>query len=262
MATAMGSMSINGLMISKNAKTGYSINVYRCQPTPWCGKHCYCKARSAELIAKMGWDTTANNGPITWDTQQAAYKRNDRVLAELDAAGQLEHTASDITCRLQANGVTHLRGNGTGDLFRSLVVLYAFLALKGLKVFMFSRIPAMIRELADLCDELGVAKEDRPFVTGSVDVSTTPEAVQQLIEATRYINGTPALAYATSAAGQAGCNEVDRHPAAEHFHVVFGYHTNHLHTQLGHKKECPATAGGNIKCAECKRCYGFSSARK
>jgi hypothetical protein len=258
----MGSMSINGLMISKNAKTGVSINVDRCQPTAWCAIHCYRKARSAELIKQMGWDTTANNGPITWATQQAAYKRNDRVLAELDATGQLEHTATEITCRLQAHGVTHLRGNGTGDLFRSLVVLYAFLALKGLRVFMFSRIPSMIRELADLCDELGVAKQDRPFVMGSVDVSTTPEAVQQLIEATRYINGRPALAYATSTSGKAGCEEIDKHPASEHIRVAFGYHTNHLHTKLGHKKECPATAGGSIKCAQCARCFGFSSAQK
>lgn len=259
---AMSNMIINGLLVSKNAKTGCSINVDRCRPTPWCAAHCYRKFRSAETIKEKGLNSTPNNGPITWERQQAAYKRNDAVLASLDQTGQMESTAAALAERLAKAGIEHLRGNGTGDLFPALIVFYAMCALKGIKIFMFSRIPEKILELSALCDAMGVAPHNKPFVLGSTDPSTSKEDIEALIAATKEINGKPALAYATDTKGQAGCVEVDSHPASEHIKVVFGYHTNHLHTVLGHKKECPATAGKAIKCQQCQKCYGFDKAQK
>jgi len=259
---SMSNMIIDGLLVSKNAKTGCSINVDRCKPTPWCAAHCYRKFRSAQSIKAAGLSSTPNNGPITWEKQQAAYKRNDAALKALDESGQLEATVSKLAVRLKVSGIKHLRGNGTGDLFPELIVFYALCALKSIKIFMFSRIPEKIVELSELCSAMGVPLQDRPFVLGSVDPSTPQKDVDALIAATKEMNGKPALAYATDTKGEAGCDEVDKHPASQHFNVVFGYHTNHLHTVLGHKKECPATAGKAIKCDQCRKCYGFAEARK
>lgn len=254
----MASLKVNGVLISKNAKTGYSINVDSCEPTPWCARHCYRRWRTQEIIEEMGWDdATPNTGPITWKTQRDSYSRNEARIIELASKpGMLEDTAKGIAARLRKRGTTHLRGNGTGDLFPELTMLYCLLAREGIKVFLFSRKPAEIAAIADICDKMRLAPAARPYVIASTDPTTTIYALGELVEATRYTNGHPALAYATAAGGPAGCAEVDRHPAIEHLVVIFGYHSNQTKTKLDHCLECPATAGEDIRCNKCRRCYG------
>jgi hypothetical protein len=244
-------------LISKNAKTGYSINVDSCEPTPWCARHCYRRWRTQEIIKEMGWDdTSVNTGPITWKVQRESYQRNEQAIIKLVADGKLEETAVEIAKRLKNRGVSHLRGNGTGDLFPELTLLYCLLAREGIKIFGFSRKPVEMRAMADCCAEMKVPHELRPFFMGSTDPSTTLFDLGELMQASINLNGTIQLAYATAAGGDAGWREVQFHPAVTHVRVVFGYHSNMKKTKIGHPLECPATAGEDIKCDECRRCYG------
>ena len=251
-----GNFMVSDLLISKNSKTGRSINVSRCQPTPWCIQHCYRMKRTRELIERMGWceTSTPNTGPITWKVQQNAYARNDRVLIRLAATGRLEEAAAGVAARLGNNQI--LRGNGTGDLFPELVDFYAILASKCIKVYAFSRIPKMIDRLRYLCESIGVTSDNMPYIIGSIDPSTPIEDCKTLAVATEQINGEAALAYATAACGRIGCEEVDGHPLRRHIKIVFGYHSTVTRTVLGHALECPATAGKDVKCDACRRCYG------
>jgi hypothetical protein len=250
----MANIVIEGILISKNRKTGCSVNVDQCTPTPWCRPHCYRCFRDEAIIAENGWDTTPNSGPITWRTQRESYKRNERAIILAGQEGRLDTAAARIAARLK--DPDPLRGNGTGDLFPALCELYARIAFHGKPVFIFSRRPDMILELLDVCDSLELEPGRRPFVLGSIDPSTTLCQCHQLVEATAAINGRPVLAYATDKGGGMGCGEVRAHRFSEYIQVVFGYHTNFVKTVLGHEKECPATAGKHVKCNECRRCYG------
>jgi len=250
----MASIVIEGILISKNRKTGCSVNVDQCTPTPWCRPHCYRCFRDEAIIAENGWDTTPNLGPITWRTQRESYKRNEQAIILAGQEGRLDTAAALIACRL--SDPDPLRGNGTGDLFPELCELYARIAFHGKPVFLFSRRPAMILELLDICDSLGLEPYRRPFVLGSVDPSTTIDQCYELAGATREINGRAVLAYATDKGGADGCREIDEHRFRSYFQVSFGYHTNFLHTVTGHSTECPATAGKPVKCHECRRCFG------
>jgi len=252
----MGGFVIDGIRISANAKTGNSINVNSCSPTKWCAQFCYRLKRSLEEIKAKGWESTPNNGPITWDMQVASYVRNEERIRELHKAGTLKPTAIKIANRLKKRGVTHLRGNGTGDLFPGLVALYALLAREGIKVYLFSRLARQIVALKMACDDLDVAPSMRPYVLGSTDRTTHPAVVYQLVLATWAINGEPALAYATEKSGDEANADIDNHPGRRHLKVVFGYHTNHKKTVVGNELECPGTSGSPLKCAECKRCLG------
>lgn len=249
----MASIEINGLLISRNHKTGLSINVDQCTPTKLCIQFCYRRWRTIEDIRRRGWTSTPNTGPITWRTQREAYKRNEEVIKELKATGRLEETAALIAQRCARLGVGELRGNGTGDLFDELTELYVLLGWHGLPVYLFSRRVEQIVALARLSDDF-LLSITRPFVLGSVDPSTPLADVDRLARATALVNGQPALAYATMTAGEAGCREVDAHPYHEVIHVVFGYHSNTTKTVLGHERECPATAGRKITCRDCRRC--------
>lgn len=252
----MRGIEVQDVLISSNAKTGLSINVDQCSPTRWCYQHCYRRFRSLETIARNGWNSTPNTGPVTWRGAQAAYKRNEAAIIAASWAGRLDEIAAVVVQRVRARGLENLRGNGTGDLFPELCELYARLASHGLGVFLFSRRPDKIAMLLKLCEELGVARANYPFVMGSVDPSTSAWKWQALVEATGRMNGRSALAYATDKIGEAGREEIDAHPARKHFVVVFGYHSNQTRTVLGHALECPATAGTDIKCNACRRCYG------
>jgi hypothetical protein len=253
----MSSLKVNGLLISKNTKTGLSVNVSRCQPTKWCIAHCYRMKRTKASIQKKGWPTssTPNTGPITWRVQRNAYVRNEKVLHELAVSGRMEETAAIVACRLGASR-TVLRGNGTGDLFPELVDFYAALASKCIKVFAFSRIPEMICQLNDVCRSIGVTPDTMPYIIGSMDPSTPYKDCLALRDATKQINGQAVLAYATAACDWQGRMEVNAHPFHRDIKVVFGYHASGAKTVLGHKLECPTTAGKEITCDSCRRCFG------
>jgi hypothetical protein len=252
----MDGFKVQDIMVSGNSKTGLSINVDQCSPTKWCYQHCYRRWRTVEMIARYGWNTTPNTGPVTWRVQAAAYKRNEKAIQRAAVEGRLDEITAKMVERIRARGHDTLRGNGTGDLFPELCEMYARFAAHGLDLFLFSRRPKMVLYLLALCDAMDVPTEKRPFVMGSVDRDTTPEEWTALISATEKMNGKPALAYSTDTPGEAGRAEVDAHPAREHFVVVFGYHSNQTKTVLEHELECPATAGGKIKCDACRRCYG------
>lgn len=253
----MGCFMVNGLLISKNAKTGLSLNVNQCSPTKFCREHCYRMFRTWDIIKSRGYASTStpNTGPITWKTQQNAYVRNEHTLYELANRNLLDETAAIVAQRLLTSRNV-LRGNGSGDLFPELVDFYAVLASKCIKVYLFSRRPKMIDQLRKVCRTLEVTAGSMPYVIGSMDPTTKLADAFELARATEMINGHAALAYATAATGQKGCIEVDSHPLRQHIKVVFGYHSGNVKTVLGHELECPATAGKDVKCDACRICYG------
>lgn len=251
----MRGFSINGLLLSKNAKTGLSLNVDQCSPTKFCAEHCYRKFRTWNSIKSNGYASTStpNTGPITWDIQQAAYVRNEHTLRRLSDEGLLDETAALVAQKLPGG---RLRGNGSGDLFPELVDFYAVLASKYIRIYLFTRRPKMVHRLREACRILQVSPCSMPYVIGSMDPTTAPSAALALAHATEMINGHSALAYATAASGHKGCMEVDTHPLRDCIKVVFGYHASSKKTVLGHKLECPATSGKQIKCDACRHCYG------
>lgn len=254
---------IQSFVVSKNAKTGISINVSECVPTPWCRAHCYGKRRSASPEG-----AGANNGPITWEAAQAAYRRNTAIIKAAADSGDLQELALLITveidrAKFKFGPGLQLRGNGLGDLFPELCWLYAIIADFGYKMFLFSRRADMIDLLTKACSNLGTPRSHWPYVIGSVDPSTPKEDVLALIEATANHNGKAALAIAAEdkpedlAAIDLLLADPSIYGAVK---VTFGYHTNHKLTGLAGtclaKWECPATAGQDIVCTECKQCYG------
>jgi hypothetical protein len=238
------------LTISNNAKTGQSINLDRstCRPTKKCLEHCYFRFRTWQTIKENNWESTPNNGPITWDKQQACYARNTELVKLAGNNGYLEYMAADLVQRVKVPALRHCGG---GDLIEESVCLVALAADHGLPQYGFSRKPEMIDLLADLCDSLGLPVEKRPFFLGSVDPSTKGEDVEALIEATAKLNGEPTLAYA----------HLSRAPyrpelVPVHARVVFGYHATGCKTKLGDEKECPATSGQKETCLTCRKCWG------
>ena len=144
-----------------------------------------------------------------------------------------------------------------GDLHTAMCELLATTAAAGMPVFCFSKKPEMIKYLKVLRDSLCVPVSDI-FAIGSIDPSSSKRRTSELIKATAELNGKPTLAYATETTLIEGVQqEIKSHWAQEHFHVLFGYHDTCHKTVLNVTNECPATAGLDIKCAECRRCYGF-----
>lgn len=255
----MSNFNVDGILVSKNAKTGLSINVDTCRPTRWCFQRCYRKFRSQALIDELGWDSTPNTGPVTWRTQTESYRRTEARIKELYDCGELPAAAKKMAQRLLKRDFDCLRGNGTGDLNESLCHLYVELGKRGVHVYLFCRIPAEIDRLRRLADRAGLAGHARPFVLGSIDPSTPKRTAAALVRATTRMNGAPALAYATDTNGEAGAAEVDAHPLREYIKVVFGYHTNQVKTKIPHSLVCQSTNGENVKCNECRRCFGEQS---
>lgn len=258
----MGNTQAMGVVISRNAKTGDSINTDTCWPTEWCLAHCYRRFRTLDIIARMGWDCartgwncTSNTGPITWSRQRAAYIRNEARIDALGHEGRIGELAAMIAKR---RGCEPLRGNGTGDLTPSTVELYASLGAVGVPTYMFSRRPDMIRELTRLCTVMDVPSECWPWVLGSLDPTTEVEDRGEILAAVLDHNGgqVPCLAYATASGGDTGRHEIECHMYRDYFAVVFGYHSTQTKTVIGHELECPATSGAAIKCRECRRCMG------
>jgi hypothetical protein len=206
--------------------------------------------RTKEMIARMGWTSGPNTGPITWPVQQAKYKTNHLDCVNAVANGTINEMAANVATKILNSDLEALRGNGGGDLFPENVELYVRLALHGVPVYLFSRKTDMINLLADMLDAFGV--DNRPFVLGSVDPSTAPQDVEALKAATTRVNGKPVLAYSTD---DPNC-DVDGLPFAEHVRVVFGYHDTSKKTVINHPKACPSTNGEPVKCKDCKICWG------
>lgn len=240
-----------GFRVSSNAKTGHSINSTVCLgSTPWCRAHCYGRFRPRGPLA--------NTGPITWRKAQAVYRKNTEIICECRDRGRLEDLAADIAALFDPNAI--LRGNGLGDLFPGLTELYALMASMGVKLFLFSRVPEEIRRLTRLCIDLNLDRSYWPHVLGSVDSTTTSEAVDALSFAVmehkyrcNYIN-YQWLAFACTT-DEEYCTAL-KQDWWDTVAVVFGYHGTRKRTVLKDPKECPAAAGYDIKCNKCRRCYG------
>jgi len=247
--------------ICNNSKTGYSINTWTCKPDPICAAYCYrfkrSKTQALEIERRCGFNPGSNNGPITWDVQQAAYRRNEAMIKAAAADGTLDEMACRIV-RFMSNKREHLRWCGTGDLFPELCELITLVALKGCPSFGFSRDAEMMHCLASLLDATGVHGAARPFFIGSTDSSTPRWDVRDRCLASGCVNeGATALAYATWKRGVQAAEEMIHLPWHGHLHVVFGLHSTGLgHTATGLQRACPATEGSAIKCVDCRRCYG------
>jgi len=251
-------MQVDGIVVSSNTKTGRSLNVDSCQPTPRCRQDCYRHFRTNDLILRRGWSSTSNSGPITWAKQVACYQRNERLIKvfhQADVTAGLEplRDLAERMARKVLRRQDFLRGNGTGDLFPELCQLYCQLVKAGLRVYLYSRIAEQILLLDQLCREQQVQQDMRPYVLGSVDPSTTNAQARALIAATKRMNGKATLALAVR-----NVQEVKDIPTWQqrHIKVVFGYHTNRKQTTLGDPRECPATAGKSIHCKACRICLG------
>ena len=230
------------LHVSSNLKARRSLNwgLKSCRPNGECIKFCYARLRYA------GEGYGGNNGPITSPRMQACYDRNLRWLQQ--ASGEAIQDAAE---QLAAGG-NDLRWNGQGDLIPEALPLLEALAGLGCRSWGFSRKPELLHELAariDLLDAAGCCLQ-RPFFIGSVDRGTSRKDRNALVAATARLNGQPALAVAALDAIDA------RLLLDSNVLVAFGYHSSHKHTRLGLRQECPATAGEEVKCHECRRCMG------
>ena len=151
-----------------------------------------------------------------------------------------------------------LRGNGSGDLFPALCELYANICKRGVRVYGYSKRPQMLHRLKQACQRMDVPEAHWPYFLGSTDVSSEPDDVFALAHATAHLNTDrePALAYSTESTGVGYLDELQTHPDPQAIKVVFGYHTNFKTTVVGCAAECPATAGEDVHCHDCKRCFG------
>lgn len=249
-------------VLSRNDKTGTSVNVWSCTPTPICKLFCYRFKRTKEdaqrIFAEHGFNPGSNTGPITWPRQQAAYRRIEALIKSAAADGSLDTIASEIA-RVMSCRSELLRWCGSGDLFPEFCELIVLVALKGVRSFGFSRKPMEMFRLTEMLDGVGipVGHPCRPHFIASTDASVDSSYGGGLMLGSRGINGKPAMAYATWKTGEEAAREIDALPWREHLKVVFGLHSTGLkHTVVGHSLECPATAGKPIKCIECRRCYG------
>jgi len=249
-------------IISKNDKTGSSINVWSCRPTPICMHICYrfkrTKADAQRILAEHGFDPGSNTGPVTWPVQQEFYRRVEARIKQAAKLGELDEMASAIA-RTMSFRAEHLRWCGTGDLFPELCELIALVAAKGTESFGFSRKPAEMILLADMLDDVGVpvGHPARPFFIASTDASCDTSYAGGLRLGSQTINGKPAMAYVTLHGGLHGAAEINALIWKRELVVVFGLHsTGRGKTHVPHKLACPSTNGEDIKCVTCRRCYG------
>jgi hypothetical protein len=243
----------HGLLISSNSKTGLSINLSldTCKPDPWCLIHCYARRRKKGTTCMQGWKPGANTGPITWPVQQKAYARNVAVLMAAQQAGTTEELAIEAARRIKNKGFQVIRGNGCGDITPPVALFYAYLGKHGVHVYLYSRKPKDIRRLTGYCKEIGLPRKKWPYVLASMDPSTSYGDVLDRIDASRQHNGKVVLVLAVNDKFQAK-NLMSHLPIS----VVFGYHSSVEKTTLGMDLECPATAGQDIKCHDCRICFG------
>jgi len=244
-------------ILSRNSKTGRSVNVHSCCPSKLCPEFCYRFKRTKEqalaIERRCGFNPGANTGPVTWPVQVAAYKRNEETIKQAARECRLEELAIRLVQQMEGKE-EDLRWCGTGDLFPELCELIAMYALLGRRhSFGFSRQPEMIKYLTELLDDMKVPVHRWPHIIGSVDESTEGETLRDLLIWTNELNGWPSLALATWKTGAELQQYLNSYTSIE---VIFGIHSSQKKTKTGHHLACPATEGEKIKCVECRRCYG------
>jgi len=244
-----------GLLISKNLKTGFSVNFHfcTCRPTKLCRTYCYARRRSPKRAKQLG--TTTNAGPLTWHNAQNALVRNTQFLKGL-TVHELQTIACNMAQRLFALGIDNIRWNGAGDLFEEALIVIATLAELGILVWGFTRKANMLHKLNALLDG---GELRRPIFQASVDLSTSNADIDALIEATQMFNDEPRLALALM-------DETDLNKVPEKVlnavKIIFGYHAMHVKTVIRHPLACPITNGAPIKCRDCQRCSTLNTETK
>ena len=251
------------LLLSTNKAAGLSLNF---SPRLTCARKCpFCyatkrtKRQASLLCTKHGLPPgtiTANTGPITWPTQQAAYERNTSLLRR---AGweQIREEAQRLDARLRRRGYDNIRINGCGDFFAGSVLLTHELAKLGIRVWGFSRRPEMIDRLTMLGNAFRSAGYQRPVIWGSVDRLTSLDRAEDIARACvrAHLHRTNrVLAYMALPGETAESIKAQR--LWPYVHVVLGYHATGVHTKVGIPRECPKTAGKGVVCQDCKRCQG------
>lgn len=240
--------------LSDNAKTGKSLNVSRRScvgvRTAICAETCYGARRDTQSPCVLAGRSTPNTGPITRPRQQEVYEENLIELERMGMEGSLAEGAARV-----AQYHTDLRICGLGDLTLEIVDLCVHLALAGCKPWGFSRNALMLVEMAALCDAVGieVGHPCRPRFAGSIDVSTPGRNISALMAATKLLNGTPRLGLMARSFEE--YIFVTRWPMVRaSVAVIFGYHATGKKTRLSVIDECPATAGEDVLCHDCRRC--------
>ena len=250
------SFTIQGIRISDNLKTGYSLNVDRawCQPTRWCRSCCYGREVSKEQAKLEGIHT--NKGPIAWKAAQRCYTMN-RLRLSLMSEEQRLSFGRTLAARLLNRGYDNLRICGMGDLGLPLIHVCLGLMEGQVRPWGFSKRADMLALLDIKTSQMGLELGDPqyPCFTGSVDSSMTLDRINALIVVTRHLMGEPRLAYVTQEPGWVGAAEIDALPFKSYLKVVFGYHTASHKTEVAHGLACPATNGvKDVHCQTCRRC--------
>lgn len=267
-ALAVAIAVMKHLLLSKNDATGWSLNF---DPELTCAlRCCYCYAQKltaseAETICSAHGlpprTILANNGPITWHVQQAAYRRNvlwleSRTQAQIAAEARYQALA----LHRKQPSMNSLRHNGCGDCTSKSALLAYYMGWYGVQGYGFSKKERHIIELADLCDsERASCTFIRPHFLLSIDRWTDDATIEARIAAGQRLNRADAtLAY--MAFRDESPDSIKARWFWRYVRTVLGYHTNHSHTVIGIARECPKTSGklnsdgSEVTCLQCKRC--------
>ena len=269
----------NEMLISKNSKTGLSINTrimpakvldgnvqrvipMSCRPTKWCKEHCY--ARSGHFC------TWGREDLSTLNDAQMGYLSNAIMLHRLKSAQEdvVAREADRIVSVATRKGLNNIRWNGGGDLSRGAVRLINLITERHPKFIVWG-----FTKRADLAMKLKPRKNLR--LTISLD-PTTPGIANdvrsgfdfvEMTRASRHLGGR--IAYATHIPNDPvlakGLLEQLLRQHGVRLDTVFGFHRGTKHTEVRHLKECPATnpaVKNRGSCQDCRWCFMTLHERK
>ena len=267
------------LLISKNSKTGLSINTrimpakvkdgnvqrvipMSCRPTQWCKEHCY--ARSGHFC------TWGREDLSTLNYAQQAYLVNAVILHRFESAqeGVVAREADRIVSVATRKGYNNIRWNGGGDLSKGAVRLINLITKNHPKFIVWG-----FTKRADLVHKL----KPGPNLRLTVSLDPTTPCIQSdtgsgfsllaMAEAARHLDGR--LAYATHiqddpVLAKGELEKLVRQHGAR-LDTVFGFHRGVKHTEVRHIKECVATnpaVKNRGSCQDCRWCFMSQHERK
>lgn len=247
------------MRLSTNSATGVSLNV---SPELTCAARCpYCyatgrtKAEAARLCTSLGLEPgliSANNGPITWEIQQACYRRQTLELQSMTIEG-IRAEAQRLAKSLDRRGYDNIRVPGCGDLFKELTTLCFYLAAEEIQVYGFSRKPEEILRLEALLRAGGMPKPHPHFLL-SIDRWTPADEIRRRADAGMVLAGKSVATLAYMALADEKADDIRSNWWWPLCAVVLGYHATMVHTRVHIARECGKTAGLDTDCQTCKRC--------
>ena len=267
--TLRGQLVARHIYLSKNAKTGISVNsriadvilkmdgtLWRvegtCHPTQWCKKYCY---------ARHGHFTTWDKSSLDeLSRQQSMYMVNSVLFNHYSIASQMEvdlEADSIVGAALRA-GYNNIRWNGGGDLSPGAVRIIDSITGRypNFRIWGFTRRADLLKSLTPRHNLL---------MTVSLDPTTPPfggtegDHLSDLVVASVLHGGR--MAFATEIPNDPFVAQLGDHidqlsGGRAALHTVFGKHKGASHTVVGADKECPSTSkkfdGG---CQTCRWCF-------